>query len=453
LKLDVVILAAGAGTRMRSSLPKVLHKVGGTPLLQHVINTSNQLNANRIRVVHGHGSEQVLKELSDAPVDWFLQSKQLGTGHAVQQALSENDDDSCVLVLYGDVPLIRAETLRSLLSCLQDNGLALLTAKVNEPQGYGRIIRDSKNEVISIVEEKDANDEQRLVNEVNTGMLALHQSLLNKCLSSLDNNNAAGEYYLTDIISIAVNEGVKVKTVMPDSIEEVLGINDRVQLAEIERFYQLRQVKALMKSGVTVHDPARLDIRGELSCGQDSVIDVNVILEGEVTIGCGVTIGSNTVIKNSRIADDVVINENCVIENSDIAARCQIGPFARIRPETVLAEEVRIGNFVEIKKSNVQKGSKVNHLSYVGDANVGKNVNIGAGTITCNYDGANKYRTEIGDDVFVGSDTQLIAPIKIGAGATIGAGSTITRDVLPGELALSRTKQSVKEGWKRPVKK
>lgn len=453
MKLDVVILAAGAGTRMRSSLPKVLHKVGGTPLLQHVINTSNQLNANRIRVVHGHGSEQVLKELSDAPVDWFLQSKQLGTGHAVQQALSENDDDSCVLVLYGDVPLIRAETLRSLLSCLQDNGLALLTAKVNEPQGYGRIIRDSKNEVISIVEEKDANDEQRLVNEVNTGMLALHQSLLNKCLSSLDNNNAAGEYYLTDIISIAVNEGVKVKTVMPDSIEEVLGINDRVQLAEIERFYQLRQVKALMKSGVTVHDPARLDIRGELSCGQDSVIDVNVILEGEVTIGCGVTIGSNTVIKNSRIADDVVINENCVIENSDIAARCQIGPFARIRPETVLAEEVRIGNFVEIKKSNVQKGSKVNHLSYVGDANVGKNVNIGAGTITCNYDGANKYRTEIGDDVFVGSDTQLIAPIKIGAGATIGAGSTITRDVLPGELALSRTKQSVKEGWKRPVKK
>ena len=452
MNLDIVILAAGAGTRMRSSLPKVLHRVGGIPLLQHVINTSESLGARKICVVHGHGSEQVLKELKDTRVEWALQSEQLGTGHAVQQVIVETDDDTCVLILYGDVPLITESTLQRLLSCVKSGNIALLTAKLDNPQGYGRIIRNTQHLVESIVEEKDATDAQRLVQEINTGILAASQSDLYRWLGNLKNDNAAQEYYLTDIISIAVKEGVKVETVQADSIEEISGINDCIQLAAIERSYQLRQVETLMKNGVTVYDPSRLDIRGNVNCGQDSYIDVNVILEGDVEIGNGVSIGANTIIKNSRIADGVTINANCVIENADIGMQCHIGPFARIRPETVLSENVRIGNFVEIKKSHIQQGSKVNHLSYVGDATVGKNVNIGAGTITCNYDGANKHHTEIEDDVFIGSDTQLVAPVKIGAGATIGAGSTITRDVTSGDLALSRSKQVVREGWKRPVK-
>jgi bifunctional UDP-N-acetylglucosamine pyrophosphorylase/glucosamine-1-phosphate N-acetyltransferase len=451
--LSVVILAAGQGTRMRSALPKVLHPLADRPLLEHVIDTAEQLGADDIHVVYGHGGEIVPSTLSHRNVDWVLQAQQLGTGHAVAQAMAHIKPGRQVLVLYGDVPLTSVETLKQLLKIAGSDGFGLLTVKLNDPTGYGRIIRDNHHAVVRIVEHKDATENERQVDEVNTGILAAPSDKLATWLERLDNNNVQGEYYLTDIIAMAVKDGVHVNTASPADENEVLGVNNKRQLATLERHYQLLQANRLMDAGVTLRDPARLDIRGSVECGRDVVIDINVILEGKITIGSDVKIGPNCVISNSTIGDGVTILANTVIDDAVIGAGSRIGPFARIRPETELAEETHIGNFVEIKKAVIGKGSKVNHLSYVGDAKVGQNVNIGAGTITCNYDGANKHLTEIGDNVFVGSDTQLVAPIKIGDGVTIGAGSTITKDVEADVLVLSRSKQQTITGWKRPTKK
>ncbi|MEQ6340077.1 MAG: bifunctional UDP-N-acetylglucosamine diphosphorylase/glucosamine-1-phosphate N-acetyltransferase GlmU [Gammaproteobacteria bacterium] len=453
MSLNVIILAAGAGTRMRSKLPKVLHEVGGKPMLEHVVDAARQLDARRIQVVYGHGGEAVRSALAHLEVVWVEQGEQLGTGHAVAQTLPHMGAGDTVLVLYGDVPLISAETLRQVVAVAQQDSLGLLTVRLDDPRGYGRIVRDDQGSVVRIVEEKDASTEQRAIAEINTGMLAVSGERLQKWLAVLDNNNAQGEYYLTDIIAMAVRDGVKVSTVAPRSAAEVMGVNNRVQLAEVERHYQRAQAEHLMLAGITLRDPTRFDVRGELSAGSDVTIDVNVVIEGKVVLGNGVRIGPNVVLRNAAIGDDVEILAQCVIEDAVIGAHCRIGPFARIRPETRLAADVHIGNFVEIKKSEIGQGSKINHLSYVGDATVGGNVNIGAGTITCNYDGANKHRTIIGNDVFVGSSTQLVAPVTVGDGATIGAGSTITRDAPPGELTLSRTPQQTRLGWKRPIKK
>ncbi|MDX1251631.1 MAG: bifunctional UDP-N-acetylglucosamine diphosphorylase/glucosamine-1-phosphate N-acetyltransferase GlmU [Gammaproteobacteria bacterium] len=453
MSLNVIILAAGAGTRMRSRLPKVLHEVGGKPMVVHVIDTAHQLDARRVQVVYGHGGERVRAALANLDVGWVEQAAQLGTGHAVAQALPHVDANDVVLVLYGDVPLIMAETLRQVVAAARRDSLGLLTVTLDDPAGYGRILRDGQGRVVRIVEQKDASIDERRVREINTGILAVTGDNLEKWLAALDNNNAQGEYYLTDIIAMAVRDGVKIETVAPSSVQEVMGVNNRAQLAEMERHYQQRQAQCLMLAGVTLRDPARFDLRGELNAGTDVVIDVNVVIEGKVTLGNGVKIGAGVVIRNTTVGDDVEILPNCVIEDAVIGAGSRIGPFARIRPETHLAADVHIGNFVEIKKAEVGRGSKINHLSYVGDATIGANVNVGAGTITCNYDGANKHRTVIGDDAFIGSDTQLVAPVTVGAGATIGAGSTITRDAPPGELTLSRMPQQTRQGWKRPVKK
>lgn len=464
MSLNVIILAAGAGTRMRSALPKVLHVVGAKPMLEHVVDTARQLHARHIQVVYGHGGAAVQAALAHLDVTWVEQDRQLGTGHAVAVALGVPPATTSgplpqmmaydtVLVLYGDVPLIGVDTLQRVVTAAQGNSLGLLTVVLDDPRGYGRILRDAQGNVVRIIEEKDASAEQRQVREINTGILAASGEKLQKWLTALDNNNAQSEYYLTDIIAMAVRDGVTVVPVTPASVAETLGVNNRVQLAEAERYYQRMQVERLMLQGVTLRDPARVDVRGEVHAGTDITIDANVILEGKVVLGSGVRIGANTVIRNATIGDHVEIFENCVIEDAVIGQHSRIGPFARIRPGSHLAEHVHIGNFVEIKKTAVGQGSKINHLSYVGDATVGRNVNIGAGTITCNYDGANKFQTVIGDNVFVGSDSQLIAPVIIGDGATIGAGSTITRNAPPGELTLSRVPQQTKTGWKRPVKK
>ncbi len=449
MKLSIIILAAGLGKRMNSDLPKVLHCLADKPLLQHVIDTALTLEPETIQVVYGHGGEQVRNTLADLPVQWVKQEQQLGTGHAVAQAMPNIANDNMVLVLYGDVPLIKTTTLQT----LDSKGLNILTAKLNNPTGYGRIVRDNKNQVTSIIEEKDASSEIKSIQEINTGILATQAINLRNWLTKLDNNNSQGEYYLTDIVAMAVAEDQPIYTNTVNDIYEVMGVNNRLQLADLERYYQLQQANNLMLSGVTIQDPNRLDIRGTIQVGHDINIDINVILAGEVSLGNRVKIGSNTVIRNAKIADDVEILSNCVIEDVVIGAGCKIGPFARLRPETKLDEQVRIGNFVEIKKSTVANGSKINHLSYIGDSEIGKNVNIGAGTITCNYDGANKYKTIIKDGVFIGSDTQLVAPITIETGATIGAGSTITKDVAANSLTLSRTGQQSLIGWKRPKKK
>ena len=465
MSLNVIILAAGAGTRMRSALPKVLHGVGAKSLLEHVVDTAHQLDAPRIQVVYGHSGTAVRTALAHLDVAWVEQRQQWGTGHAVAVALgvllpatpspplAQVAVHGTVLVLYGDVPLISVDTLRRVIAAGQDNNLGLLTVALDNPRGYGRILRDAQGNVVRIVEEKDATAEERQVREVNTGILAVSGEKLEKWLAALDNNNAQGEYYLTDIVAMAVHDGMKVVPVEPESVMETLGVNNRVQLAEAERYYQRIQAEKLMLQGVTLRDPARFDVRGEVSVGTDITIDINVILEGKVSLGNGVRIGANTVIRNTTIGDHVEIFESCVIDGVVIGQHSRIGPFARLRPETHLADHVHIGNFVEIKKTDVGEGSKINHLSYVGDATIGRNVNIGAGTITCNYDGANKFQTVIGDNVFVGSDSQLVAPVTIGDGATIGAGSTITRNAPPGELTLSRAPQQSKAGWKRPVKK
>ena len=449
--LNIVILAAGQGTRMKSSLPKVLHPLAGQALVQHVINTSKNLNPEIINVVYGHGGELVQQQINDPEINWVLQAEQLGTGHAVDQVKDQLKDNQLVLILYGDVPLIKEETLIELLEQAK-NGFSLLTVSLDNPQGYGRIVRNKNGLVENITEEKDASEEIKKINEVNTGILAVKAELLKNWLSKLDDDNAQKEYYLTDIIAMAVKDNFIVYTTQPDNEYEVMGVNNRLQLAELERYYQQEQANKLMTDGITLADPTRIDIRGEIIHGQDISIDINTVFEGNISIGNNVSIGANCVIKNSKIADDVVILPMSILDNASVGKGSKVGPFARLRPGAVLSENTHIGNFVEIKKSFIGLGSKVNHLTYVGDSLVGKNVNLGAGTITCNYDGANKHQTIIEDNVFIGSATQLVAPVKIGKNVTIGAGSTITTDVADDELVITRVKQKSIRGWKRPVK-
>jgi len=452
MDLSIIVLAAGQGTRMRSDLPKVLHTLGGRPLLAHAIDTAHHLEAAAIHVVIGHGAEQVREAFAQAGVHWAIQERQLGTGHAVAQVLPDVPDSRTVLVMYGDVPLIAPATLEKLVGIAAQGELAVLTAALDDPTGYGRILQDAGGNIRGIVEEKDATVEQRRLREINSGFLAAPAGRLRAWVQALDNSNAQGEFYLTDVVALAVRDGVAVRGVHAADPHEILGVNDRAQLAALERCFQQRQASECLRAGVTLIDPARFDLRGRLTAGQDVVIDVNAVLEGTVRLGNRVMVGPNVVMRDTTVGDDVIILANCVIEDALIGDGVRIGPFARIRPETVLAAGSHIGNFVEIKKSQVGEGSKINHLSYIGDASVGRNVNIGAGTITCNYDGAYKHRTVIGDDVFIGSDTQLVAPVEVGDGATIGAGSTITRDAPAGELTLSRAPQKSRPGWNRPEK-
>ncbi len=450
-KLSVVILAAGKGTRMNSDKPKVLHELAGISLLQHVMNCAHQLAADKICVVYGHGGDAVPKALQGGDAHCALQEPQLGTGHAVQQAMPLLEDDTQTLVLYGDVPLIQPATLHQMQKL--DGGLILLTVHMDDSAGYGRIVRNADGDVTGIVEEKDASEAQCEIREVNTGILLAPTGRLRGWLSRLKNSNVQGEYYLTDVVGMAVEEGVLVQTAQPTNEWEIHGVNSKSQLAVLERTWQEVEAKRLLAHGVTLADPARLDVRGKLECGRDVEIDVGCIFEGNVVLGNNVKIGAYCVIRNSTIADGARIAEFSHIDSSAIGAECRIGPYARLRPGTMLHEAVHIGNFVEVKNSEINQGSKANHLSYIGDTSIGRRVNIGAGTITCNYDGANKHRTIIEDDVFVGSDTQLIAPVKIAKGSTIGAGSTITRDTPENELTLSRNKQVTISGWQRPVKK
>lgn len=450
--LHVVILAAGQGSRMKSALPKVLHPVAGKPMLHHVIDTARQLGADDIHAVIGHGAEQVRASLPEDSVNWVLQEEQLGTGHAVAQALPDLPDEARVLVLYGDVPLTRTPTLEAMVTDLDDNNLALLTVDLDNPHGYGRIVRSEAGRVQAIVEQKDANAEQQQIHEVNTGILAVSSRRLKEWLPTLSNRNAQGEYYLTDIIAMAGEQGLDITVSQPLTPFEVQGVNNRLQLAELERWYQQQQAERLMTEGASLADPARLDVRGELTVGQDVWIDVNAVFEGQVSLGDQVVIGPNCVIRNARIGAGTTVEANSVIDGAIVGDNAQIGPFARLRPGTELAARTKVGNFVETKKAVVGEGSKINHLSYVGDALLGCNVNVGAGTITCNYDGVNKHRTVIGDDVFVGSNTALVAPVTLGEGATVGAGSTVTRDVAGGELTVARGKQRNIAGWQRPRK-
>lgn len=447
-----IILAAGQGTRMRSALPKVLHPIAGKAMLQHVVDACQCLALPNLAVVYGHGGELVRERVTAAGIHWALQAEQKGTGHAVAQAIHLVQPDDVVLIAYGDVPLIRPETLQRLAQGLQDAALCVLTTELTEPKGYGRIVRNAQGQVQAIVEEKDATDAQRQIGEVNTGFIAARGADLQRWLQQLTPQNVQGEYYLTDCVGLAVAEGGVVHTVLCTDPVEVEGANNRVQLARLERACQLRYAESLMLAGVTVADPARLDIRGTVKTGQDVFIDVNVVLIGDVQLGDNVVIEANCVLENAVIGANTHIKSHSVIEDTVIGADCDVGPFARLRPGTVLAEHAKIGNFVETKKAIIGKGSKVNHLSYIGDALMGDDVNIGAGTITCNYDGANKHKTVIGDKVFVGSCTQLVAPVTIGNGATIGAGSTITKDAPAGELTLSRAKQMTLKGWVRPTK-
>ncbi|WP_262964671.1 bifunctional UDP-N-acetylglucosamine diphosphorylase/glucosamine-1-phosphate N-acetyltransferase GlmU [Methylobacter psychrophilus] len=453
MKITTIILAAGKGTRMRSELPKILHKIANRPLLQHVYDMCQQLDNNAIKIVYGHGADLVRESLPDLEAGWIEQQQQLGTGHAVQQVSDQITDTDTVLILYGDVPLLKLTTVKQLIANVNDLSLALLTVNLENPTGYGRIVRDESGRVAKIVEEKDASSTEKLIKEGNTGIMAVQGGQLKKWLNRLTNNNAQGEYYLTDIIEMAVADGITIVTNQPETVDEVLGVNNRIQLSHLERVYQLEQACYLMEQGVTLMDPARFDLRGSIEkLGIDIVCDVNVIIEGKNSIGNNVKIGANTHIKNSIISDNVEILANCVIDNAIIGEGSKIGPYARLRPESVLAENVHIGNFVEIKKSSIAASSKINHLSYIGDATVGAQVNIGAGTITCNYDGVNKFRTIIEDGAFIGSDTQLIAPVIIGKNATIGAGSTITKDSPENQLTLSRAKQVSIADWQRPVK-
>jgi len=454
MNLSTVILAAGKGKRMYSETPKVLHPLAGKTLLEHVVNSSYAVNPHHQPiVVYGHEGEKVKKTLAHLNVAWVEQSQQLGTGHALLQALTHIPDDHNVLVLYGDVPLISAETLKSFIDTTPKNSIGILTATFPDPSGLGRIIRNKEGQITQIIEDKDSTDAQRRIQEINSGIYILPANLLKKWLPQLQNQNAQKEYYLTDIIAMAVSENIAIHSSQPGAYEEVLGINDRVQLAKLERQYQLRQAEKLLRQGVTLHDPARFDLRGELSVGSDVIIDINVIIEGKVQIGNHCLIGPNCVLRNVIIGDHVEIKANSVIDGAEIAEGCSVGPFARLRPGTVLSPRSHIGNFVEIKNSEIGTGTKVNHLTYLGDSDVGKNVNVGAGTITCNYDGINKHRTTIGDDAFIGSNSQLVAPVTIGAGATIGAGSTITRDAPAHQLTLSRGQQRSIENWQRPKKK
>jgi len=452
LGLSVIILAAGQGKRMHSALPKVLQPLAGVPLLRHVLECSKALGADDICVVYGHGADAVKSTFSDQPVRWALQAEQLGTGHAVMQAMPDTPDANQVLILFGDVPLLRPATLRRLVELTALDEMAVLTVDMDDPAGYGRIVRDRGN-VVGIVEDKDASQTERAIPEINTGVMLCSAAMLRNWLDNLNNDNAQGEYYLTDVIAMAVLEGVKVLGIRAESWVEVMGINDKKQLAEAERALQKRLVEELMERGVGFADPARVDIRGKLTCGRDVFIDVNAVFEGNVSLGDGTRIESNNLIRDSQLGPGTIVHSNCHIEGASTGKRCEIGPFARMRPGAELKDNVKIGNFVEIKKSTVADGSKVNHLTYIGDAEIGKGVNVGAGTITCNYDGANKYKTTIGDNAFIGSGVNLVAPVKVGKGATIGAGSTITKNAPDEELTLERSKQVTIEGWKKPVKK
>jgi len=438
---------------MRSSLPKVLHTLAGKSMLAHVFDAANTLNPVKICVVYGHGGEQVRDHLDATNLAWSEQAEQLGTGHAVQQAMPEMPDTGKVLILYGDVPLISQPTLQSMLDGCSDSTMTLLTIELDNADGYGRIVRDENNKVTRIVEHKDANNSERDIREINTGILCVDAKHLHSWLDNLENNNVQGEYYLTDIIAMAVADNVAVQTVTAITSQEVEGVNDRLQLARLERYYQSMNAQQLMQQGVTLRDPARIDIRGELDCGQDVVIDVNVIIEGKVTIASGVSIAANVILRDCTVGAGTTIEANCVIEQACIGEACSVGPFARLRPGANLADGSKVGNFVEVKNANIGEGSKVSHLSYIGDTDMGKGVNIGAGTITCNYDGANKHRTVIGDDAFIGSNTAMVAPVKVGKSATIGAGTTLTGDAEDEALTLTRSKQKTLTGWKRPVKK
>ncbi|MBL4828860.1 MAG: bifunctional UDP-N-acetylglucosamine diphosphorylase/glucosamine-1-phosphate N-acetyltransferase GlmU [Aliivibrio sp.] len=452
MNFSAVILAAGKGTRMYSNKPKVLHTLAGKPMVKHVIDTCESIGAQNIHLVYGHGGELMKTELAQESVNWILQAEQLGTGHAVDQASPQFSDDEKVLVLYGDVPLISRTTLQNLLEAQPIGGIALLTVVLDNPVGYGRIVRKN-GPVVAIVEQKDASEEQKQIKEINTGVMVANGADLKRWLSNINNQNAQGEYYLTDVIAAAHNEGRAVEAVHPESAIEVEGVNDRIQLARLERAFQDMQARNLLKQGVMLLDPSRFDLRGTLQCGMDVEIDVNVIIEGNVTIGNDVTIGAGSVLIDCEIDDNSVIKPYSVIEGATVGEKCSVGPFARLRPGAELCEDSHVGNFVEIKKSRLGKGSKCGHLSYLGDSEVGERVNIGAGVITCNYDGANKFKTTIGDDVFVGSDCQLIAPLTIGSGATIGAGTTLTKDVERAALAISRAKERTIANWVRPTKK
>jgi bifunctional UDP-N-acetylglucosamine pyrophosphorylase/glucosamine-1-phosphate N-acetyltransferase len=454
VNIAIVILAAGQGKRMKSDLPKVLQPLAGKPLLKHVIDTAVTLDPTSLHVVYGHGGDRVREALVDAPgTSWVLQAEQLGTGHAVQQALPSLRDDEIALVLYGDVPLVRSETLRSLLSLASPESMGLLTVMLEDPTGYGRVLRDTTGRVVGIVEQKDATAEQRNIREGNTGVMAIPVKHLRGWLGRLRNANAQGEYYLTDIIAMAVADGVKVTPLLASSVAEVLGVNDKLQLAELEAENRKIRARDLMLAGVTLVDPARIDVRGTLVTGRDVFIDVNAVFEGNVTLGDRVHVGPNCVLRDCDIEADVRINPNCVIEEASVGAGSIIGPFARLRPGAKLSNDVHIGNFVEVKNSSMDSGAKANHLAYVGDASVGARVNIGAGTIIANYDGANKHQTVIGADAHTGSNSVLVAPITIGEGATVGAGSTVTKAVPAGKLTVARAKQVTLEGWKRPQKK
>ena len=451
--LEVVILAAGKGTRMNSKLPKVLHELAGEPLLAHVIRTVQQINPKATHVVFGHGADTVLARFENVGANWVVQSEQMGTAHAVKTAMPNIGPNSIVLIVYGDIPLVSADELLALAKTVGSNRLALLTAKFEDPSGYGRIIRNKQGTVMKCVEHKDAGAEQLKINEVNTGFIAARAADLAHWLEQVGNQNAQKEYYLTDIIAIAVKEGAEVADIQASDPVSVLGVNTKAELAFLERYYQSKRAAYFLEQGVTIIDPSRFDARGDIRFGTDCVIDVNVVLEGPLEIGHGVHIEAHNVLRRSKIGDNVQVKSQCVIEDAEIGSGTVVGPFARIRPGARIADHVHIGNFVEIKNSNLAAGTKVNHLSYVGDSTVGRNVNIGAGVITCNYDGANKHRTEIEDDVFVGSNSQLVAPVRLGRGVTIGAGSTITDDVPADNLAITRIPQKHVKGWRRPKKK
>jgi bifunctional UDP-N-acetylglucosamine pyrophosphorylase/glucosamine-1-phosphate N-acetyltransferase len=451
--VQVVVLAAGQGKRMHSDLPKVLHPLGGRPLLSHVLATARELEPRRICVVVGHGAQAIRDSIREGDVSWALQEKQLGTGHAVLQAVPQLEDGGTVLVLYGDVPLISAPTLRALVAAAGDGRFALLTQELDQPKGYGRIVRDPSGKVLRIVEEKDASESERAIREVNTGIMAMPHGKLSAWLARLRNDNAQGEYYLTDLVAAAVADGTSIEVRNPAAAHECLGVNSKVELAAVERILQMNEAKRLLEAGVSLADPQRIDVRGTLECGRDVSIDVNCIFEGKVALGDRVRIGANCILRDVSVGPGTEIKPFSLVEETTIGAEARIGPYARIRPGTTLEDDVHIGNFVEVKASHVGKASKANHLSYIGDSTVGRDCNIGAGTITCNYDGAAKHRTVIEDDVHIGSDVQLIAPVTVGRGATVAAGATITDDVPPGGLTLTLKKQVTKPDWQRPRKK
>ncbi|HYX65625.1 MAG TPA: bifunctional UDP-N-acetylglucosamine diphosphorylase/glucosamine-1-phosphate N-acetyltransferase GlmU [Burkholderiales bacterium] len=452
MPVDVIVLAAGQGKRMRSQLPKVLQPIAGRPLLAHVLDAARALSPRRTIVVHGHGGEQVRAAFAGEAVEWVLQAEQLGTGHAVRQALPRLDGDGEVLILYGDVPLVRPASLQRLAEAGRD-GLAVMTAELDDPSGYGRVLRNQAGGVERIVEEKDASSAERGVREINAGFMALGAGRLREWLGRIGNRNSQKEYYLTDLVGLAVNDGVPVVAVKVEDAAEVAGVNSKRELAALERVVQGQWARRLMDEGVTLADPARIDVRGTLECGRDVSIDVNCVFQGRVTLGDRVRIGPNCVLRDVSIAADTEVNAFSQLEESQVGARCRLGPYARLRPGSALAADVHIGNFVEVKASRLGEGAKANHLSYIGDAELGARVNVGAGTITCNYDGVAKHRTVIEDDCFIGSDATLVAPVRIARGSYIGAGSTITRDTPPGQLTVGRARQLSIPSWKPPKKK